>query len=437
MLNALGGALAAVFVHRTVAHITCSPRITLLVASGFAVSGAVWSLSTDAEFVTVPLAVSLIVLSQILVASPGRMQRRPFAFFIGLGTGVAILTYLTNATLIPIALVAFWVTGNWTWQTPLRQAGVFMIGVLLVTLLPAVWLVEYTRGDVWYWSLLGSDERLGKYGGVTCFDFAHGGYAFLRTLALFPNLGMHDRTSVYLAETTWSQRAIFAWYYAGVLTVAVVPLMFAISRRRELWRSHRRAITILAVWTLPYAAFAVYWVTGDISFWVPVLAAWWLLLGMVLTTFSSRSRAPSTESGVRKSCLNQQQAYTLTAAIVVLLLLVNGVGFILPHHAIERNQRYRIAMSIAERTTPEDLIITSAADHLQLYIRYFTGRRVVTVPPQAEFGDAAAVALANLPVTGGRVFLVRTNSERDASWQVRAAWTDGGETVWELLPESR
>lgn len=38
----------------------------------------------------------------------------------------------------------------------------------------------------------------------------------------------------------------------------------------------------LAGWTVLYGAFVGYWVPGALSFWAPVLAAWWLLLAVVL-----------------------------------------------------------------------------------------------------------------------------------------------------------
>jgi hypothetical protein len=74
------------------------------------------------------------------------------------------------------------------------------------------------------------------------------------------------------------------------------------------WRSRRE----IALWVVLHAAFAFYWVPSDMSFWLPATVAWWLLVALLIAT---RTIPPP-----------------VAVAAIVVLLLANAFGLILPHH---------------------------------------------------------------------------------------------------------
>jgi hypothetical protein len=228
------------------------------------------------------------------------------------------------------------------------------------------------------------------------------------------------------------------------------------NRRRRLWPVHRRRLGVLLVWTLLYAAFAVYWVPGDVSFWVPVLSAWWLLVALLVVATPDPRSVEQPGFSVRPGQPVPGYRWQLVAltGVVVWLCVANGALLILPRHDLARNGPYHLAMSLAEHTAADDLIVTRADDLSLLYITYFAGRQVFPLRPEvSDLGtglDALAREAARVQARGGRVFVVGFQPQQDASadalpgsdadsgslpwskggrsWQVR------GETVWELLP---
>lgn len=99
-------------------------------------------------------------------------------------------------------------------------------------------------------------------------------------------------------------------------------MILAAAKIRQWWPAHLSRAGALTTWTVLYAAFAVYWVPGDLTFWIPVLVAWWLLVAQVLTIVKPKKKH-----------------LVAVAAGVVLLLVLNAVFLILPHHNRPLNQQ--------------------------------------------------------------------------------------------------
>ena len=102
VVNALGGAVCVGLLYGIMRPLTGSRRIPCLASAGFAVSGGLWLLSVEAEFVTIGLAPSLFVL-WLLLSPPERLRSQPwYGLALGAAVSLAILTYLSSAILIPV-----------------------------------------------------------------------------------------------------------------------------------------------------------------------------------------------------------------------------------------------------------------------------------------------------------------------------------------------
>jgi hypothetical protein len=411
VLNALGGAAAVALVHHIAMRLTASLAIATAVAAGFAVSGAVWLLSTEAEFVTVPFAAGLLVLDALLAARSQDWERPAFLAAIGAAVGAATLCYLSNASLGAVAIAAAYPGTAAPPRGWARRAALLIAGALLV-IVPAI--AVHAQLDVAHAQLRSMLVQTPGYFPPSWFVLPHAAYAFVRSLLLYPDLGMNDSTAAYLAAATSAQRAAFATYYAFAGALALTVPLLAIRRRGALRRAYRRPALLLALWALLHAAFALVWVVGDCSFWVPVLAAWWLLVALLLATAPAPRRA--------------RKAVALAAAV---LLVANGFLFILPRHDLLRNRRHWIAAGVAEHTAPNDIIVTRNNDLLVPYLRYFAQRPVIDAAP-ADVDRAAATALERAQASGGRVFVVGL-SPPERFTVVRRSDV-AGEPMWQLQP---
>jgi len=359
-LNALGGAVCVALFASIVHHSTGSARITSLTSAGLAVSGAMWLLSTDAEFVTLPLAVHLWVLWLLWTTPDDSVKRPVYGLLLGLAILLATLSYLTGLFLWPIALISIAARQDLPRDTRRRLLAVVSavvlsgLGVLLLLSAP---LWSGGEGRLWIARLLGG----GVYGRWTWTSLPHGVYTFLRSLLLFPGLAMNESTRALLLSWDWARRLAFAAFYGLSLLVALWPLWLAWRGRGTVWPANRRVLITLLAWTLPYAAFAVWWVPGDLSFMLPVLIAWWLLLALTLPALPHAER--------------------WLASLVALLLLCNGALSIIPRTSPQTNERYTLAQDLAAHTAPDALVLLSGSDGMSwLHVSYFARRQVYLLP---------------------------------------------------------
>lgn len=407
VINALGGAASATLLYVIGRRLSGSRTIGGIVALGFAVSGGLWLLSVEAEFVTVPLAWALLVLWLIL-APPRRLATHGlmYATVLGAVLTLAILFYLNGIMLVFVAATGLMVQEGHGRRERIEQLVAMLLAVGLVCLPIGLALLDGRSWSQWanqIWQNGGSG-----YTAVTWLDGPHGGYAFLRTLALFPGQAMNDSGRAFLAEAGWGERLLFGLFYAAVLGLALAPFVLAVRMRKLFWTRYRRETLVLLVWAVLYGAFAIYWVPGDISFWVPMLTAWWLLVAMVaaieIDNERKQERAATTKPWLA------MPIWPLIA-LVVALAVVNAVTVIWPRHNLATNTRYWLAKQVASQTSTDDLIITDGEDLITLYLVYF-GRR--TVLPVADLGrdeselvESFGRYLEDTRVSGGQTFVLR------------------------------
>ena len=389
MLNAVAGA-ACVGLMWALAHtLSRSSRAATIIALGFAVSGGLWLLSVEAEFVTIPLALQLLVLWLILAVSAESTGRSSYAILLGIVVAIAIFSYLTSVFLVLLVLVGF-IAAELAPRIRLRQIGVFLITVFLLVV-PAFWLAlaAWIGRDLSPLRQLGGQ---GAYGLLHWFNLPHGLYTFLRSIGSFPGLAMNDSTRDLLTTAGNEERLIFLTYYALIAALALLPVLCLVLRRRELWARAKRSLMVLFTWTIIFAAFAFYWVPGDVTFWVPVLAAWWLAIAICYSA--------SIAAGWWKGAL----------AAILLLGFVNGTQLILPRTVLESNQPYLTAKLIATETGVEDIILIEPDDITTLTVIYFAERRVLpvqtTISKISDLPDWIAAEAENAKSKGGRLLIL-------------------------------
>lgn len=278
VLNAVAGGLCVALLATTARRITTHAWPALFAATGLAVSGGFWLLSVNAEFVTPALAAQLAVLLLIVNRSQQRPPTVASLFLLGAAIALAMGFYLTSAWLVVVALVDLALQPALSLRRRSLLAGALLLPLLLAAcvVLIGLWLLW---GET-LWATLGAG--LGSYGQWQISSLGHGVYGFLHSLALYPGLGMNDSTRTFLAVASWPARLLWGAYHLLLLLVALLPLLQTLRLRRRGVRLPQRTVMTLAVWSIGFVLFAIYWVPGDVSFWMPALAAWWLWVVLVL-----------------------------------------------------------------------------------------------------------------------------------------------------------
>lgn len=364
-LNALAGAICIGLVLVIALRLSDSLITSLLSAIGFAVSGATWLLSVEAEFVTVPLVSNLLVLYLLIGSSESVRKSRHYSTALGIVTAIAILMYANNVFLILVVGCVLWFrTGP-----PIRRQIATIVSyirpvIFLAVPALAVGLWLWTNGD---WSMLSQFRESDSYGRFSWFNIPQGIYALMRSIALYHGLAMNDSTEMFLRDASTIERFIFYMYYGLVVVVASLPILLGMRFRVALLKRHRLSILALIVWSTLYALFAFFWVPGDISFWMPILVAWWLLVCMLITIIPSTYRRSRTIV----------QAFTGT--IIAILLLLNSALVILPRRDISTNSFYQMARGVNYRTESEAIVFADEGRLETIFLAYFSDRAVVPV----------------------------------------------------------
>jgi hypothetical protein len=437
VLNALAGALCVGIMYHLMVRLTHSIRLAVALTFGFAVSCGMWLFSTEAEFVSLPLAEALLILDALLTTSSERLLQPAFAGLLGLGIGFSALTYITNAFLGLAAIIRFWLLRGQPARLRLRQcvlAGV----VALILFVPGLGGVLIQRGSL---QLYGGQGQGMVYGTLSWSNLPFGEYEVLRTLAGYPNLGLDDRTTSYLQHASWPERGLFIGFYGLCLIGTLVPPILLVRRRKTIPEHYRGALAALLGWAALNALFAFYWVPRDMQFWMPLLITWWLMVSYLVA------------EGMRPVHPRLQTPEWWVAGLAGALLLVNGLAIVLPHISLASNDAYQLADSITRNTSANALIVNLTDDH---YVPYFSGRQTISLPERVlTLGDKAAAlawldeTLATAQAESRPTYLVVPPLEAEALWRdlaalsitpedaqrypTRLAWQIAGQSVFEIV----
>ena len=409
VLNALAGAVCAGLVTDIARRLTGSGRLALVTGLGFAVSGGLWMLSVEAEFVSVPLAAALLVLWILFAASAEQAGSAKYAVLLALATAVAFWSFASSAILFLVVITSI-LADNRLGRHIRRRQTLIYTGALFVFVIPATlgFLVQWSQGD---WTRVPAYFlNRGEYSRFALSDLPHGVYGFLRSLALYPRLSLVGTTRQFLDQASPAGRGLFVAYYGLALLIACAPLALAVRHRQSLLATQRWSLEILAVWSAAYAAFAVFWVPGDVTFWLPLLAAWWLLLALVIAVVIG---------GAAQTTTTRRWLVGLTI-MVVALAVANGAFEVLPRRDLATNLPYQVATDVAAQTSEDEIFLTRGDDISGLYLAYFAGRQVFYATP------ATLERLrTNLPPSPGsaarRVVALDVDSNHRDWWQALLA----------------
>lgn len=386
--NALAGGAAVGLMFLLARRLGLSTRAALVAGAGLGLSCATWLLATDGEYVTPGLAMALLPLVLFYGASTAALARPRFAAALGCSLALSGLAFQTNLLLIPVLLWALALRGDLPSAQRLRTAGLVLASALGLYLAGygLALLAQPGPLNLSGWRL---HPGLGlAYGLPNWSSLPHGAYALVRSLVGFPGLSLSDSTRELWAAASGAWRAGFVAWYALAALLFATPVVMAMRGRRRGAAPEDRAWRPLLLWALLAAAFAVFWVPGDLSFWVVLLVPWWLLAGRQL--------------GDRP----------LGAALVALLALVNGGSLVLPNHDASRNLAYREASDLAGAMAAGDLLMLPVEGRLQVYAYYLTrgaafvpGAGSDALPESARVAANIAKALERTEQRGGRLLV--------------------------------
>jgi hypothetical protein len=395
VLNAFGGAVSVVLLFSIVLRLTYSRRVAIIAALGLSISGSMWLLSVDAEFVTIPLAASMLVLGGMFTLNSLRDGWYGDSIALAFLTFLAFLTYSNSLFLIIVVGVRYWLIENSSKAVRIRHYLVYLLSLLILMLFVG-FILGSNRGNVsQYLNTL--DSQFDEYGRWQPSDIAHGAYAFVRSFGLYRGLGMNDRTTLFLSSATTWERLWFIGFYVVMTFAVVLPMMVGLIQRRWLWQEHWRTLIILVVWAGFYTVFAIYWVPGDLTFWVPVTVAWWIFTPLVLG-------APFTRPSV--------VCFSWIGAILFILILFtnNAVSFILPQCDRSQSSILQLSTALKKYTSPEDQLVVNELEVLALQTKYFSDCKFIEVTPWPgnieESRNEVVKALDSADRQGNRVFIV-------------------------------
>lgn len=453
VLNSLAGAICVGLIYHIVLSLVNSKKIALIVACGFMVCAGVWMFSTEAEFVTIPLAEALGVLAWLITKSTFTDQHlKPSTILLlALATSASSLTYIANLSIAPAVLAVFWFAEGLARRERLRRMALYLTATVFMFMIVFVPIFAWTHmhepaGHSSSLQIYGG-QGVGKvYGTLDWKNIPWGGYAILRSLAGYPNLGLDDRTVELLNAASLFGRVEFGLYYLITFAIILAPLILMVHDRRTIGQRFRRPASALVVWAGVNAVFAFYWVPRDIQFWMPVLTTWWLLAGLLLAQRDQITLLPG-----RTRKLNLQ--WTLVV-LAVILFLVNGLGLVIPHRSLASNTGYQVAVGIGQKTQPQDLLFMVMDDN---YVPYFSGRQAISLQERLLTLGSKTAALAEIDQRirqtwdlGGHVYLLSPSLGKTDIWSelkdmgivpddlkhfsTISAWTVQTQVVTEVTP---
>jgi hypothetical protein len=368
-INSLAGALGVALVYRLVLRVVGRRDVALALALMLAGSYAYWYYAVEIEVYTV--ATLLLIACLLVMARPGRPTLARMAL-LGLAQAGAVLFHQTNVLLCVPVLV--WALASWRagqerehpWQL-VRGLAVYGLVLGLAIVLPYLWVgfgVSGFRTLDAFVAWMTEYVRTGWWGGPLTSDT----WGRLAT-------GLADTLAV--GSGGWIGLALVGLALVGVgmgvwRNGAGLPEQQMAGRWRPLGLG-------LVVWLLVYGGFFTWWEADNIEFWIASLPPMLLLVALAL-------------GNVRRWGLVIWLVFGLAG-----VMIWGNLDAIRRRGDAATDLQRVVALALAERSTPADLLIVP--DGLQeLYLPYYQQRENFISLNQAIFdanGDwnAACVAI--------------------------------------------
>ncbi|MBD3266735.1 hypothetical protein GF373_08705 [bacterium] len=351
-LNVLAGALgAALMVVLASRLLPISHKMAAGLGLGLATSYGYWLHGTDAE--DMMIGTVLMLLGVLVFVWKKQTITIPQAILCGIFTALAALFH-ANLILIGIPLLV------WLFFQPNMKKGAaasaFCLTVFSMLAIPVgILALAYPQTLA---------ERLGGqlmaqwdvWGAFSLKELARSGYGGVKSFLGFPIL--YERLSIFLREAQLFEKVLWLAAMAGMVLLMLGLLIFGIRGALKHLNILKPVAWLLGLWILIHGSVAVFWAPGDVEFWVPVLTAFWLLLGWL-------------------ALLGGRKGAVCLGSLVVLLFVCNATFSFYPASNPNNNTHLQLAKALHKQSEPGDLIVTPGADWISTYVAYFSQREVL------------------------------------------------------------
>jgi hypothetical protein len=391
LLNALAGAIALGLMVLILETLEVDQRLMMCWVGVTAVSFGLWSYSTQAETYTLPLPPILLCIYLIMKLPEGGFSYKSFAA-LGCSGAIATLLHQQHVLVLSAITIAAALTGfRHRSEVPsgriaaglgiLCFLGALIVGVAYLSVAIGVlhlvdpaaiiqWSKGHAQNGLWIpWSNTNPIQSLivGFPRTVLGGHFLYGFDSFYGPVSRrFPGRLLIEERYLGQHIPSWIRLTCLAATMIVTASALAVARTFFFSSDKE-WPSGTRKVryqaagTIVVLLILHYYIFNTLWEPTCIEFWIVLLP----VVGIAIA--SIQTRRPKA-----------RQWWLATAVLAASLLIVNGLGSILPQTTLDTDYWYQANRYLIENARAGDLIVTDGRFISNMYLRLYTNADVVS-----------------------------------------------------------
>jgi hypothetical protein len=391
LLNALAGAIALGLMVLILETLEVDQRLMMCWVGVTAVSFGLWSYSTQAETYTLPLPPILFCIYLIMKLPEGGFSYKSFAA-LGCSGAIATLLHQQHVLVLSAITIAAALTGfRHRSEVPsgriaaglgiLCFLGALIVGVAYLSVAIGVlhlvdpaaiiqWSKGHAQNGLWIpWSNTNPIQSLivGFPRTVLGGHFLYGFDSFYGPVSRrFPGRLLIEERYLGQHIPAWIRLTCLAATMIVTASALAVARTFFFSSDKE-WPSGTRKVryqaagTIVVLLILHYYIFNTLWEPTCIEFWIVLLP----VVGIAIA--SIQTRRPKA-----------RQWWLATAVLAASLLIVNGLGSILPQTTLDTDYWYQANRYLIENARAGDLIVTDGRFISNMYLRLYTNADVVS-----------------------------------------------------------
>jgi hypothetical protein len=449
VLNAVLGAAGVVILAASLWQITANPEVSAYVSLAFGFSYGYWYFLADTWYNV--LGIAFVALAGWLFLRhvgtghrPQRSRTRGILSVLAISGAIAlaIMTsqeHVVSAVALGIGLLAF---------AP-ADAAIYAAGTSFFT---SIGYLVFAWGIAGVRSVSGLVAWLVSYAPVQptsymSFDARHFARSVLSFLATIIPSGRGLGLRRLFNGSPDASKLLPQLSLLVLLVLASFLAVGAIRNRAQIWRRHGRLVLVATLWFGLCALFTVWSDPFGPERWLVAMIPLAYLVAIVLESFYVAAGAW------------QAIARQLSVGTVLLLLLANWTGAIVPDHHLS-NPLLDQAVCSSQRMTERDIIISpgwdftryldSVAPHLDyVQLIHLSAIEVGRTPDRTRFRSVVDELVDRVRAGGGRTYLVDVFGYNAGDWEMvewntglipadferyqkKLAWTCEGARVWEI-----
>lgn len=337
--------------------------LRVLLSLGLAGSFGYWYHSTNVEgtIVSVTLLLGAYLLMYMTPYAETNRSSLLFASVAALMASLAILLSQNNIFFVPALLIGMWLLNKKSVRLKVSLVCALVLGLAVLT--TYIWIafgfgLAHSISELFSW--VSKHPAHVSFGGVfNPIALPRSLYGMILSFLAIDDIGTIIKYGITGEKSIATTLDYLREYGFDLIKLgaclATTTLLFVMWFKHRGWRDKHGMLAI--AWVLPYAAFNVYWLGSDVQFWVVVLPALWIIIGLVL-------------SGMTASGIRSGRIQIALATGVALLTLTNFATRILPDHFIENNSMMQGGLALRDNTGGVGLVITPEFYWLR-YFKYF------------------------------------------------------------------